>query len=81
MTTDKRPELPEMKMFKPTVVFHGPIATHDMPCACCHAKPAVYEFDGGVFAPCWDCQHYGWELRKRKPRTWFKLFFGDGRGP
>lgn len=52
-----------MERFKPTIEFHGPAATHDMPCACCHSRPAVYNLNDGVFKPCWICQET-WELRR-----------------
>lgn len=53
-----------METFKPTIIFHGPVAEHDMPCAVCHSNPAVYNFDGAIFEPCWQCQSYEWRLVK-----------------
>jgi len=48
---------------KPTIEFHGPTATHDMACAVCQSRPAVYSIPEGVFKPCWICQE-AWELRR-----------------
>jgi len=41
----------------------GPWAQHNMPCAICHLKHAVYELENGHFHPCWDCQKE-WNLKK-----------------
>ena len=53
-----------MNLHKPTIVFHGPAATHDMACAVCHNKHAVYCLNTGTFSPCWECQEAGWILHR-----------------
>ena len=58
------PEVPNTH--KPTIVFEGPAAFHDMACACCHTRPAVFHCNDGVFGPCWKCQET-WKLTRK---TW-----------
>lgn len=53
-----------MDLFKPTIVFHGPVADHNMPCAVCRQGPAVYDFGTDVFEPCWHCQRREWRTMK-----------------
>ncbi len=48
----------------PIVNHHGPIATHNMPCAVCKKESAVYEIGEGYFDPCWGCQSKGWSIKK-----------------
>lgn len=52
-----------LQVLRPTIVFHGPAAEHDMPCACCGHRKAVYNLNEAVFKPCWICQET-WELRR-----------------
>ena len=54
------------EILKPTIEFHGPAATHNMPCAVCRERKAVYRMPEGVFAPCWECQR-NWDLRRLIP--------------
>ncbi len=56
-----------MEMMKVKIDDFGgaPIAEHNMPCAVCHKKKAVYNLSAGhaksgVFDPCWDCEKKGW---------------------
>ena len=62
----------------------SPIAEHNMPCAVCHERKAVYNLSAnvpksGVFDPCWRCQEKGWFISKKQPadpigsllRKWF----------
>lgn len=46
----------------------GPVAHHNMPCAICHSRKAVYNLNEGIFKPCWKCQQT-WELRRR---PWYR---------
>jgi hypothetical protein len=62
-----------MELLKPTIVTDGgPWAKHNMPCAVCSIKPAVYNLNTGVFEPCWQCQRLGWKLTLMK--AWWKLW-------
>lgn len=47
---------------EPQIVFHGPVATHDMPCAVYRELPAVLDCNRGVFEPSWSAQSDGWIL-------------------
>lgn len=49
-----------LETHKPTIIIEGPTATHDMACAHCHTKPAVYDLNSGKFQPCWSCQKKEW---------------------
>jgi hypothetical protein len=75
-----------MEMVKPVVNDFGgaPIAEHNIPCAVCWTRPAVYNLSaqkplGGKFSPCWICQEEGWFLSRVQPhdpigsllRKWF----------
>lgn len=60
---------------KPKIEFHGPTATHDQACAVCHNKHAVYQFNGGTFQPCWDCQTAGWTLERSIGRRFLSALF------
>ncbi len=51
-----------MKLFEPTVEFHGPTAIHDMPCAVYRDKSAVLDCNTGIFHPSWCAQMDGWHL-------------------
>lgn len=42
----------------------GMLAFHNMPCACCLRKHAVYDCQVGIFQPCWECQRSGWKIAK-----------------
>lgn len=46
-------------------------AQHDMACAVCYDKPAVFCCNTEVFLPCWECQSAGWLLQR--PSWWFKI--------
>lgn len=35
---------------------------HNMPCAVCREKPAVFCTPEMVFQPCWDCQKRGYKI-------------------
>jgi hypothetical protein len=70
-------------MFDPTIEFHGPAATHDMPCAVYRKKPAVLDCNTGVFHPSWSAQSDGWQLVRAT--SWFqrlvlKIAFSEDRG-
>ena len=52
--------------FQPTIIDHGIVIEHDMPCAVCLEGHAVYAMQIGVFAPCWACQEEGWRLVKKR---------------
>lgn len=58
------------ELLSPTIVHHGPAATHNMPCAVCRVRPAVYYINRDVFMPCWSCRQDGWELVR--PESWWK---------
>lgn len=63
-----------IELLEPTIITDGgPWALHDMPCAVCLVKPAVYDLGNGTFQPCWNCQIYDWQLVKRRKR-WWKLW-------
>lgn len=49
----------------------GPVAFHNMPCAVCHVRKAVYVLNDDIFKPCWKCQET-WELRHR---PWYSGLF------
>ena len=54
------------------VRYHGPLATHDIPCAVygCPNK-AVLEFGSpGTFQPCWSHVRAGWKLSPPRKRWW-----------
>ena len=72
-----------MKLFDPTVKFHGPTAEHNMPCAVYRDKHAVLDCNTGIFHPSWLAQSDGWQLVRAK--TWFqrlalRVAFGEGDG-
>lgn len=49
----------------------APICEHNMPCAVCWTKPAVYLMNDSHFEPCWKCQEKGWKLiQVKKKRSW-----------
>lgn len=53
----------------------SPVATHNMPCAVCLKKHAVYHLDEGHFSPCWDCQRNGYDIvgpTHSKVKAWFR---------
>jgi len=59
----------------------APYAKHNMPCAVCGKKKAVFEINYGRFQPCWECQDAGW--RTVRFNGWFgrllrSLGFGEG---
>lgn len=68
----------DIPMMKVEIEFHGPAAIHNMPCAVCHVRKAVYQCNTGIFQPCWSCQHDTWELRK--VGLWRGLFRRTPRG-
>lgn len=57
------------------VVVHGPVATHNMPCAVCRDRKAVLNMNTGIFRPCWECQQDGWSIL-RKP-WWIPMWVWD----
>ena len=62
-----------MELLRPTVVDHGPVCDHNMPCAVLAGEPAVLNGSTGVFQPSWKAQEKGWML-VRAPR-WLRWFF------
>ena len=56
------------------------IASHDVPCAVCWDRPALFTRDmtPGRFKmswqPCEPCQEAGWQL-VQKPRPWWRRLF------
>ena len=63
-------------LLKPSVEFHGPACTHNMPCAVYRDEPAVLNCNTGIFAPSWKAQKEGYMLVKppRLLRWFFKKF-------
>ena len=61
-----------METREPKIDFHGPIATHDLPCAVHYLvkEPAVFDLNSGVFHPSWAAQEQGWHIIKAD--TWYK---------
>lgn len=60
-----------METRKPNVVYHGPVAEHDMACPVFFSQyPAVLDMHRGVFEPSWQAQAKGWRLVQA--RTWFQ---------
>lgn len=59
------------KLAKIHLEVPGPFAIHNMPCAVCSERPAVYVLCNGTYEPCWGCQGRGWILRKRR---WWERF-------
>lgn len=53
-------------MEKIEIEFHGPFATHNLPCYVCQERKAVFVCHEGYFQPCWECQKEGWELKRPK---------------
>lgn len=51
-----------MDMHKPTIINHGLFAEHDMSCAVCCSKKAVFNCNKLIFEPCWECQNNKWAL-------------------
>jgi hypothetical protein len=71
-----------MERHKPTIEFHGPAATHDMPCCVDYLvnEPAVYDMSCGVFMPSWKAQQRGWRLvyaNTAFKRWLLRTFFGE----
>lgn len=65
----------------PQLEFHGPTATHRMPCAVLgQSQNAVYNCNLGVYQPSWRAQQQGWQLVKVKPRWQWLLRLIDGKG-
>lgn len=58
----------------------GLVVHHNMPCAVCGKKHAVYQTNYGIFLPCWKCQKKGYKLIITKHKKimgffeWFGLF-------
>lgn len=50
----------------------APICEHNMPCAICGTRHAVYFLNEGLFLPCRECEAKGWRLIRY--RGWFKRF-------
>jgi len=59
---------------QPEVVDHGLFIEHNMPCGVCLKNHAVYALHLGVFAPCWDCQEEGWQLKKSPRGPWWAFW-------
>lgn len=62
------------ELAKIKVEVHGPMATHNMPCAVCRRRHAVLDLSTGVMQPCWCCQRWGWRVKK----SWLACLFGRG---
>lgn len=60
-------------LHEPQIHNEGIWADHDMACAVCHVHPAVVDCQKLTFAPCWECQQQGWELRKRWLWPWQRV--------
>lgn len=58
------------------VIFHGPIATHDVTCPIYGCpNPAVLDFGSpGIFQPCWSCQDSGFHTVRQPPRRWWQFW-------
>lgn len=58
----------------------GLVVHHNMPCAVCGKKHAVYVSNNGIFLPCWGCQRKGYKLIRTDHKKimgffeWFDLF-------
>lgn len=68
--------------FMPTIEFHGPAATHDMPCCVDYlaGEPAVLNTNTGVFGPSWAARRRGWRLVRADTvfQRWIlRTFFKD----
>ena len=57
-----------LDLLAPTVVFMGPMATHNYPCTVCRKNHAVLFCNTGVMEPCWECQSKGWVVKRM---SWF----------
>jgi hypothetical protein len=67
---------------QPTIVFHGPAATHDQCCAVLTNESAVYDFGDGCYHPSWKAQAMGYHLiyTKTKFQRWLvRTFFKAGQ--
>jgi len=51
----------------------SPVAEHNMPCAVCRERKAVYHLNYGWFDPCWTCQQAGWRLELYPKTAWGRL--------
>jgi hypothetical protein len=60
----------QLEIRQPRISFHdsGLCASHDQACGICQQRHALYRIDLDVFAPCWECQSEGWELKQ--PSGW-----------
>lgn len=58
----------EKKVVCPEIIFHGPVATHNLKCWLCGDDPSVYYVNDYLFRPCWKCQS------KYKKKPWWKLW-------
>lgn len=64
MTDTTSPIVNEPRLLRPTIDVIGPGAfRHNMPCAVCGSRHAVFSTPEAVFKPCWTCQE-SWELRR-----------------
>lgn len=64
-----------LRPLSPVILPDGPHVEHNMPCAVCLQRHAVYHMNEGIFHPCWWCQYQGWEIRVRPwwVRLWQKV--------
>lgn len=53
-----------MEVLELTIENHGLFALHNMPCAVCQEKKAVFHCNSGIFEPCWTCQDKGFQIHK-----------------
>jgi hypothetical protein len=70
-----------VKPLKINILQHGPACEHNMPCAICLTKHAVYNMDEGFFEPCWDCQKLGWLTGNLTEWSLWERIRGKRRAP
>jgi hypothetical protein len=53
----------------------GFLGDHNMPCAVCVKRHAIWNHNRRLFSPCWECQRAGYKLIKL---NWFDRLLGRG---
>lgn len=66
---------------KMEITFCGPAAFHNMPCAICRERYAVFRCNDGFFEPCWECQKEGFVTKKEKPKLILRFWKALGFRP
>lgn len=67
--TDRFEEV--LEIAKIEIRDHGIIVEHNMPCAVCQTKKAVYLINNQTFMPCWECQDKGYRtIKLSKFKQW-----------